>query len=1101
MKIANVPKKMSVVFGVNGQRQDLLPDTVSGEPNASYNAGFPPITMIAKSAGGQAPLGKDFNQIFNELSADAQWNQASGIYPYDSEFSTSIGGYPKGSIVLGSDGVTIYQSQSDDNTEDLTSSSWVTLAGDSSKYLTVANGGDVLPDVVSIFNVTKKYTSFRTRGFYSAGDGGDGTWVSTGVNTPSLAGTHVVNKAKVYDSTGNEYVLSLNKTTISAQSNGLKEGNLSSTSSDFICLGQVINGITSIIKKTVANRYDLQGKGLTISMVGGNYRVGRESVKITDWVTYDYNGSRVRVVADPSLTYAITGSRIDFMSHGISEIDQAYKELNGTVDWDYISMKRYKVLNVYVSGDHLPSRTESSCSAGIGLNMINTDYGEFSNIEMWGFMWCIDARQINSLRNKDGTRIIESSVVTETDYGQFYGHLFENVRCTGGRKGLVRLGVDWSNWIGGSISDGNNWLAGVDAVRPDYFLYEFSHGSVFQGVNLTVEHEVESTENYQPGKSVIATAAMGTSFQSCYLEHTPSYATILAAWWNDGNVKGRGVNFDLMGNQYRPRSLWKYITFEDGCFGSYVNGVWVSPAQLSSYPSHNGINFMRMGSPTRDLSAFEHGGYDFKYASYNIGYTGSTPPDIDNLRGLKTTKEMFNPYGFQVSNTRLLFPFKNPSFGSNICIWYKDLTGSFDPINIVAFNSANNEAGSSANGNLYISYGESCIDFGNGYKMAIIQNIYPLGVDGHSSWEQAFNLNINIPSNTPIVLKAIEAYTGGVPLFPQGCDYTPKSSLSGIWGGNGNKNQTNSENFSFNLGGGIFFPGDIAAPYAYADPHNTNGISSVWSDFGYSTQSQVVNSGGNSGLINVGAGFRKTLSATISSVTSTSTTLTFTADTSPYVGLSIPINVSSGSSTSVTGTFYPASRVLNSDGTLSYSYVFNSVLGASGDVLTLDQTVFTRYSKLFGVAESSSSSIISTSPSVSFKSSPTTTLGSITSSSSVMNIYHTTLVDFQVSVKIDYNLTVASTLTVTGSIAGFKLSGDIVGDATGSRSIGSSSVLMKNGYFQYLYCLGGNVTSLISTVPTSASSTGTKGQIATDSSYIYVCTATNTWVRTPITSW
>lgn len=147
---------MSVVFGVNGQRQDLLADAVSGEPNASYNAGFPPITMIAKSAGGQAPLGKDFNQIFNELSADAQWNQASGIYPYDAEFSSAIGGYPKGALVLGSDGIQIYQSSIDDNTSALSDESWISIAGDVSKLITVDDlsqqNGFSLVGQVSSFN-------------------------------------------------------------------------------------------------------------------------------------------------------------------------------------------------------------------------------------------------------------------------------------------------------------------------------------------------------------------------------------------------------------------------------------------------------------------------------------------------------------------------------------------------------------------------------------------------------------------------------------------------------------------------------------------------------------------------------------------------------------------------------------------------------------------------------------------------------------------------------------------------------------------------------------------------------------------------------------
>jgi hypothetical protein len=38
-------------------------------------------------------------------------------------------------------------------------------------------------------------------------------------------------------------------------------------------------------------------------------------------------------------------------------------------------------------------------------------------------------------------------------------------------------------------------------------------------------------------------------------------------------------------------------------------------------------------------------------------------------------------------------------------------------------------------------------------------------------------------------------------------------------------------------------------------------------------------------------------------------------------------------------------------------------------------------------------------------------------------------------------------------------------------------------------------------VPSSASDTGTAGEIAYDSSYIYVCIATDTWARTPIASW
>lgn len=48
-----------------------------------------------------------------------------------------------------------------------------------------------------------------------------------------------------------------------------------------------------------------------------------------------------------------------------------------------------------------------------------------------------------------------------------------------------------------------------------------------------------------------------------------------------------------------------------------------------------------------------------------------------------------------------------------------------------------------------------------------------------------------------------------------------------------------------------------------------------------------------------------------------------------------------------------------------------------------------------------------------------------------------------------------------------------------------------------------NVANLFATAsaPSSASANGTAGQIAWDSSYIYVCTATNTWKRSALSSW
>jgi hypothetical protein len=41
----------------------------------------------------------------------------------------------------------------------------------------------------------------------------------------------------------------------------------------------------------------------------------------------------------------------------------------------------------------------------------------------------------------------------------------------------------------------------------------------------------------------------------------------------------------------------------------------------------------------------------------------------------------------------------------------------------------------------------------------------------------------------------------------------------------------------------------------------------------------------------------------------------------------------------------------------------------------------------------------------------------------------------------------------------------------------------------------------LNTAPASSSDTGTKGEIRFTSDFVYVCTATDTWVRSPLVSW
>lgn len=118
MNRTDAPAKQSKPFGINGQREEILPTTPAGDNTASYDQGFPPITMILKSAGGLPPKGQDMNQILFELSALARWSSAGALNTYDSSFSTAISGYPSGAVIISDDGLNIYINTADGNTTD-----------------------------------------------------------------------------------------------------------------------------------------------------------------------------------------------------------------------------------------------------------------------------------------------------------------------------------------------------------------------------------------------------------------------------------------------------------------------------------------------------------------------------------------------------------------------------------------------------------------------------------------------------------------------------------------------------------------------------------------------------------------------------------------------------------------------------------------------------------------------------------------------------------------------------------------------------------------------------------------------------------------------
>ena len=85
---------------------------------ASYTDGFPPLCATPVASGGIPPSKADMNGILYGMSAVDVWMCAGGGFPYNSAFSTAIGGYPKGARVLMASGNGYWVSTTDNNVTD-----------------------------------------------------------------------------------------------------------------------------------------------------------------------------------------------------------------------------------------------------------------------------------------------------------------------------------------------------------------------------------------------------------------------------------------------------------------------------------------------------------------------------------------------------------------------------------------------------------------------------------------------------------------------------------------------------------------------------------------------------------------------------------------------------------------------------------------------------------------------------------------------------------------------------------------------------------------------------------------------------------------------
>lgn len=106
MNYTDIPDRYNKAFSINGNKNSIPTDSSTstlGNGEATFDSGFPPLTMTAISAGGIPPDGKDMNGILYAVTLKQQWGDAGMGYPFNTTFASSISGYPKGAVVPSSD--------------------------------------------------------------------------------------------------------------------------------------------------------------------------------------------------------------------------------------------------------------------------------------------------------------------------------------------------------------------------------------------------------------------------------------------------------------------------------------------------------------------------------------------------------------------------------------------------------------------------------------------------------------------------------------------------------------------------------------------------------------------------------------------------------------------------------------------------------------------------------------------------------------------------------------------------------------------------------------------------------------------------------------
>lgn len=176
------PDLILTPFGENANPGSIDPIPETRGPDdppqkATWNAGFPPVTMIPLAAGGIPPRGQDFNGVLKAISEHTVFQGGGGQYKWDDTYVAANGGYEQGAVVQSDDGASAYVSLVNGNTDNFNAApsvigvTWESYAGEAAKPLSatqtrdgivrLASEADASPATIGVAENTKAATILR----------------------------------------------------------------------------------------------------------------------------------------------------------------------------------------------------------------------------------------------------------------------------------------------------------------------------------------------------------------------------------------------------------------------------------------------------------------------------------------------------------------------------------------------------------------------------------------------------------------------------------------------------------------------------------------------------------------------------------------------------------------------------------------------------------------------------------------------------------------------------------------------------------------------------------------------------------------------------